>query len=937
MNLLNPTANLAPGFRFHPTETELITFYLNRKINRVPIEFNPIADIDLYKYSPWKLPELSNLKIRHEKQWFFFNSLDRKYDGSRRSNRATADGFWKSTGKDRPIYEETESKRIIGMKKILVFHVGRAPNGKRTDWVMHEYRGVEDAEIKDNRASFVLCRIFHKSSIGREKMDQCGSRYVKEEWEDAHDSSESDTNGLVDADGSDQKTDVIFLAPGFRFRPTDEELVGYYLKRKVMGLHLRVDAIPEINIYKSAPWDLPSLTRVSLTVPNKEGYFFSILDRKYSQNHSTINNRATAEGYWKSTGNDCPVLSHLGGKKMGMKKFLVFHTGRAPRSQRTDWVMHEYRLEEDEQNSVMCGKGSTFVVCKIFQKKSFGEQKGRPRSVDPTTEETDEGEIVPVDVLDCAPNPTTDGSPNVTTAVCTPIVNEAMFAPMVTEENFAPKVTQAHAAQNAELIEVVQKKIHAQASKEVQQGKAQSLYKVGNHVEIAYMRQQIPVAWYTASVIKVQDEQVLLVEYETLKAKDNSLLSELVSIQYIRPHPPVREVEHFKVLAEVEAYYNGGWWPGVVATVHDNAKYNVKFMHLEEEIEFDHKELRLLYDWVDGKWVQASQENKTLESLNHEELRTVEHTQLLHSNNQDHKRKLSHSNGCEIGITSEFTITSNMENKNGKEIAIKSQHEVFQQFKKAKIEENVEDPFSEENNEELVLELSLPGYKGGKIHEDRKKKKDNCIPRTVESSLNVGLLSKIQENNKSLELSTSSDNSSEAQGLSNPLTSSSDASLVESSTSSVKPRFDKLPLEQPSLPFEKHSSLWDTLENMEVFHTMPQNPHFAPLGQHGEAFREGMAIGLMLTFSNVVAGIEKLDATDSVEKLALIYKTLIELEAHGFEVQCLRARLMELLKVKRNKEKLDDDVSSLEDLIGKNGRVDLNLKLDLEVKSDVSS
>lgn len=46
------------------------------------------------------------------------------------------------------------------------------------------------------------------------------------------------------------------LAPGFRFHPTDEELVIYYLKRKFFGKPFRFDAIAEVDIYKSEPWDL---------------------------------------------------------------------------------------------------------------------------------------------------------------------------------------------------------------------------------------------------------------------------------------------------------------------------------------------------------------------------------------------------------------------------------------------------------------------------------------------------------------------------------------------------------------------------------------------------------------------------------------------------------------------------------------------------------
>lgn len=47
------------------------------------------------------------------------------------------------------------------------------------------------------------------------------------------------------------------LPPGFRFHPTDEELVAYYLKRKVHGWKMDPEIIPEVDIYKCEPWDLP--------------------------------------------------------------------------------------------------------------------------------------------------------------------------------------------------------------------------------------------------------------------------------------------------------------------------------------------------------------------------------------------------------------------------------------------------------------------------------------------------------------------------------------------------------------------------------------------------------------------------------------------------------------------------------------------------------
>jgi hypothetical protein len=47
------------------------------------------------------------------------------------------------------------------------------------------------------------------------------------------------------------------LPPGFRFHPTDEELVAYYLDRKISGRTIELEIIPEVDLYKCEPWDLP--------------------------------------------------------------------------------------------------------------------------------------------------------------------------------------------------------------------------------------------------------------------------------------------------------------------------------------------------------------------------------------------------------------------------------------------------------------------------------------------------------------------------------------------------------------------------------------------------------------------------------------------------------------------------------------------------------
>lgn len=156
---MNTFSHVPPGFRFHPTDEELVDYYLRKKVNSRRIDLDVIKDVDLYKIEPWDLQELCRIGTEEQNEWYFFSHKDKKYPTGTRTNRATAAGFWKATGRDKAIYAKHD---LIGMRKTLVFYKGRAPNGQKSDWIMHEYRLETDENGAPQEEGWVVCRVFKK-------------------------------------------------------------------------------------------------------------------------------------------------------------------------------------------------------------------------------------------------------------------------------------------------------------------------------------------------------------------------------------------------------------------------------------------------------------------------------------------------------------------------------------------------------------------------------------------------------------------------------------------------------------------------------------------------------------------------------------------------------------------------------------------------------
>ncbi|KAL6905240.1 hypothetical protein ACP4OV_002841 [Aristida adscensionis] len=153
-----------PGFRFHPTDEELVGYYLRKKVASERIDLDVIRDVDLYRIEPWDLQEQCKIGYEEQSDWYFFSYKDRKYPTGTRTNRATLTGFWKATGRDKAVRDKLAGA-LIGMRKTLVFYTGRAPNGRKTDWIMHEYRLETDENAPPQEEGWVACRAFKKRAM----------------------------------------------------------------------------------------------------------------------------------------------------------------------------------------------------------------------------------------------------------------------------------------------------------------------------------------------------------------------------------------------------------------------------------------------------------------------------------------------------------------------------------------------------------------------------------------------------------------------------------------------------------------------------------------------------------------------------------------------------------------------------------------------------
>ncbi|KAI7724739.1 hypothetical protein M8C21_004616 [Ambrosia artemisiifolia] len=150
---------LLPGFRFQPTDEELVVHYLWPKVQSIPLPY-PIPEADVSSSDPWSL-----LGASHEER-YFLSPVETKHLNGKRTNRTAPSGHWKPRGVDKQVVDYENNH--VATKKTFVFYRSKPGNVSKTDWFMHEYKLATPVQGVQN---WVICRVFLKKKARKDDVD----------------------------------------------------------------------------------------------------------------------------------------------------------------------------------------------------------------------------------------------------------------------------------------------------------------------------------------------------------------------------------------------------------------------------------------------------------------------------------------------------------------------------------------------------------------------------------------------------------------------------------------------------------------------------------------------------------------------------------------------------------------------------------------------
>ncbi|XP_045789452.1 NAC domain-containing protein 69-like [Trifolium pratense] len=311
-----PILNFLPvGFRFRPTDEELVNHYLkNKLLGNDYIVNNVLAEVDVCKFEPCELPAVSVIKSV-DPEWFFLSPCDYKYAKSKRFNRATKFGFWKATGIDRKIKIRGTNK-IIGIKKTLVYYHGRIP-GVKSNWVIHEYH---DVTLEENKRNFVLCRLMRKAET---KAEEEADIMIYDEGEPSRNLSSSDhenqetVEGIPDViSGTLQEINMqsIFQAPYqaenyYPFSTQQSSISENEPEVLIPNLQLHNAYFRNVNKVDPSPFKTPEEEDTFVNSMLTDGEYIASEKRKHTFINSPVRSESLRMAYYESSDTDAEVVS----------------------------------------------------------------------------------------------------------------------------------------------------------------------------------------------------------------------------------------------------------------------------------------------------------------------------------------------------------------------------------------------------------------------------------------------------------------------------------------------------------------------------------------------------------------------------------------------------------------------------------------------------
>ncbi|OMO78877.1 No apical meristem (NAM) protein [Corchorus capsularis] len=159
--------HILPGFRFYPSEEEILQHYLSKKNgcgtagNADVYGYDLINELNLYDYQPADLPEgacFLHGNQGRKRHWLCYTESK---GGRRKRTRRAKGGFWRKIGKVRHVFDDGGNILLGTRTKFVFFEINSVRAAVRTQWTMYEY-----ALLHHLKASFVLCRVFVKSPAG---------------------------------------------------------------------------------------------------------------------------------------------------------------------------------------------------------------------------------------------------------------------------------------------------------------------------------------------------------------------------------------------------------------------------------------------------------------------------------------------------------------------------------------------------------------------------------------------------------------------------------------------------------------------------------------------------------------------------------------------------------------------------------------------------